>query len=171
VINVKRNDSWTAENDLLLAKTVLDYVRSGKTQLEAFVAIGTILHRTSSACSVRWNLVVRKQYSEEIKEAKLNSKKPNSIADNQCNFYLTENVQVPQLLETKKPFYDLARSIEDVELAFNELKKDNLKLQMENVTLREKLNSQPDQNVLNTLLKLLDRARELGIINNESPAV
>lgn len=65
-----RQDSWTKEEDQLLAKTVLNYIRTGKTQLDAFQEVGKQLSRTGAACGFRWNATVRKLYEKEIEEAK-----------------------------------------------------------------------------------------------------
>lgn len=61
-----RQDSWTDENDLLLAETVLRHVREGSTQLNAFEEVGDKLNRTASACGFRWNAVVREQYEKAL---------------------------------------------------------------------------------------------------------
>lgn len=65
-----RQDAWTAENDLLLAETILRHVREGSTQLNAFEEVGDKLNRTSAACGFRWNAVVRHQYEKALDLAK-----------------------------------------------------------------------------------------------------
>ncbi|WP_031408074.1 RsfA family transcriptional regulator [Geobacillus vulcani] len=65
-----RQDAWSHEEDVLLAETVLQYIREGKTQLAAFEVVGRQLHRTAAACGFRWNAEVRKRYLEAIKQAK-----------------------------------------------------------------------------------------------------
>ncbi|MBB6282060.1 RsfA family transcriptional regulator [Geobacillus subterraneus] len=65
-----RQDAWTKEEDELLADVVLQYIREGGTQLEAFAEVGRRLSRTAAACGFRWNSYVRKQYKEEIEQAK-----------------------------------------------------------------------------------------------------
>lgn len=65
-----RQDSWTDDNDLLLASTVLQNIRNGGTQLAAFKEVAKLLARTPAACGFRWNSYVRKQYQEEIQQAK-----------------------------------------------------------------------------------------------------
>lgn len=65
-----RQDAWTKEEDELLANVVLQYIREGGTQLEAFAEVGRRLSRTAAACGFRWNSYVRKQYKEEIEQAK-----------------------------------------------------------------------------------------------------
>ncbi|PFI75189.1 RsfA family transcriptional regulator [Bacillus cereus] len=75
---ISRHDSWTNDNDLLLAKIVLKNIRSGKTQLAAFKEVAKQLNRTPAACGFRWNSYVRKQYEEEIQQAKQNRKLGNN---------------------------------------------------------------------------------------------
>lgn len=70
-----RQDAWTKEEDILLAETVLRFIRNGETQLDAFKQIAEQLSRTSAACGFRWNATVRKQYIDAIKTAKENRKK------------------------------------------------------------------------------------------------
>ncbi|MFZ3591484.1 RsfA family transcriptional regulator [Bacillus sp. DJP31] len=65
-----RQDSWTEEDDLLLAETVLRHVREGSTQLNAFEEVGDQLNRTASACGFRWNAVVREQYEKALELSK-----------------------------------------------------------------------------------------------------
>ena len=65
-----RQDAWMEENDILLAETVLRHVREGSTQLSAFEEVGDALNRTAAACGFRWNAVVRRDYEQELEDAK-----------------------------------------------------------------------------------------------------
>ncbi|WP_028398906.1 RsfA family transcriptional regulator [Ectobacillus panaciterrae] len=65
-----RQDAWTEDEDLLLAEVVLRHIRESGTQLSAFKEVGRSLSRTPAACGFRWNSSVRKQYKEQIEEAK-----------------------------------------------------------------------------------------------------
>ncbi|MFC0296191.1 RsfA family transcriptional regulator [Geobacillus jurassicus] len=65
-----RQDAWSHEEDVLLAETVLQYIREGKTQLAAFEDVGRQLHRTAAACGFRWNAEVRKRHLDAIEQAK-----------------------------------------------------------------------------------------------------
>lgn len=69
-----RQDAWTGEEDELLANVVLSNIRTGGTQLKAFEEVGKQLSRTASACGFRWNACVRRQYKEEILQAKTQRK-------------------------------------------------------------------------------------------------
>ncbi|EEK47221.1 RsfA family transcriptional regulator [Bacillus cereus ATCC 10876] len=75
---ISRQDSWTDDNDLLLASTVLQNIRNGGTQLAAFKEVAKLLARTPAACGFRWNSYVRKQYQEEIQLAKQDRKMGNN---------------------------------------------------------------------------------------------
>ncbi|WP_053219775.1 RsfA family transcriptional regulator [Virgibacillus senegalensis] len=69
-MNNTRQDAWSQDEDILLAETVLRYIREGKTQLEAFKEVANRLSRTPAACGFRWNASIRKQYQQEIQLAK-----------------------------------------------------------------------------------------------------
>ncbi|WP_164669107.1 RsfA family transcriptional regulator [Virgibacillus doumboii] len=69
-MNATRQDAWTDDEDIILAETVLRYIREGKTQLEAFKEVAERLSRTSAACGFRWNASIRKRYQEAIDFAK-----------------------------------------------------------------------------------------------------
>jgi RsfA family transcription factor len=70
-----RQDAWSAEEDLILAETVLNYIKDGKTQMEAFRDVAEQLSRTPAACGFRWNATIRKDYHEAIAAAKAERKK------------------------------------------------------------------------------------------------
>ncbi|MBE5107310.1 RsfA family transcriptional regulator [Bacillus thuringiensis] len=80
---ISRQDSWTSDNDLLLATIVLQNIHDGGTQLAAFKEVAKQLARTPAACGFRWNSYLRKQYEEEIKQAKQNRKVENNISPSQ----------------------------------------------------------------------------------------
>lgn len=65
-----RQDSWSLDEDNLLAEVVLRYIREGSTQLKAFEEVGERLSRTAAACGFRWNSFVRKQFRDAIIHAK-----------------------------------------------------------------------------------------------------
>lgn len=65
-----RSDEWTKREDEFLVQTILEYVRYGKTQLEAFEDIGDKLDRSAAACGFRWNKELRKNYTEELRIAR-----------------------------------------------------------------------------------------------------
>lgn len=69
-MNRTRQDAWTSDEDVILADTVLQYIREGKTQLEAFKDVANQLSRTSAACGFRWNATIRKNYQEVVNTAK-----------------------------------------------------------------------------------------------------
>ena len=80
---ISRQDSWTNDNDLLLASTVLQNIRNGGTQLAAFKEVTKRLNRTPAACGFRWNSYVRKQYQGEIQRAKQDRKVGKNISSSQ----------------------------------------------------------------------------------------
>lgn len=77
-----RQDAWIEENDVLLAETVLRHVREGSTQLSAFEEVGDALNRTAAACGFRWNAVVRRDYEDDLEEAKKERKQAMRMLGN-----------------------------------------------------------------------------------------
>jgi prespore-specific regulator len=61
---------WTEEEDRLLKETVLEAIRLGGTQIEAFEKVGEKLNRTPGSCGFRWNAVVKQQDPHSFLEAK-----------------------------------------------------------------------------------------------------
>lgn len=78
-----RQDSWSHEDDLLLAETVLRHIREGSTQLKAFEEVGHHLNRTAAACGFRWNAEVRDKYKKAIELAKKQRKERQRLFANQ----------------------------------------------------------------------------------------
>lgn len=72
-----RQDAWTKDEDIILADTVIHYIKEGKTQLEAFRDVAEQLSRTFSACGFRWNATLRKSYQSGIQHAKEERKQKN----------------------------------------------------------------------------------------------
>lgn len=119
---ISRQDSWTNDNDLLLASTVLQYIRNGGTQLAAFKEVAKLLNRTPAACGFRWNSYVRKQYQEEIQQAKQNRKMGNNIPlspsekeKNSLSITLDDIILFLQNYKKTNEFTNLQNQIENLE--------------------------------------------------------
>ncbi len=130
-----RQDAWTKEEDELLAETVLQFIKNGNTQLEAFKAVAVKLSRTPAACGFRWNANVRKKYEKEIELAKEERKKMTTRAlkqlDMERNMKDDAIESAIQLLEKLK---------EKVPGGINGVRSDELlRLQKENEKLMEQL--------------------------------
>jgi hypothetical protein len=61
---------WNEEEDKYLIRMVIEGVRHGSTQQEAFERAGFALSRTSRACAFRWNSKLRAVNNEAFKEAR-----------------------------------------------------------------------------------------------------
>ncbi|MEH7223133.1 RsfA family transcriptional regulator [Bacillus sp. JJ1566] len=94
-----RQDAWSHEDDLLLAETVLRYIREGGTQLAAFDEVGDKLNRTSAACGFRWNAEVRNNYEQAIAIAK-KQRKERKRALERLNKENTVTNEKPVIQET-----------------------------------------------------------------------
>jgi len=153
---LSRQDSWTNDNDLLLASTVLQNIRNGGTQLTAFKEVAKLLNRTPAACGFRWNSYVRKQYQEEIQQAKQNREAGNNISPSQ----------------QKKETNSLSMTLDDIILFLQNYKKTyeftNLQsqiknLETENQSLLQRVTMYEEE--YRMLLNHIDKTRSLVEIN------
>lgn len=119
---ISRQDSWTNDNDLLLASTVLQNIRNGGTQLAAFKEVAKLLTRTPAACGFRWNSYLRKQYQVEIRQAKQNRKVGNDISPsppkketNPLSMTLDDIIIFLQNYEERNELTNLQNQIENLE--------------------------------------------------------
>nr|WP_149454469.1 hypothetical protein [Pasteuria penetrans] len=74
-MSVKRQDAWTEEDDMELARVTLRHIEEGGTQLSAFEEVARKLGRTPAACGFRWNSSVRKSFETAIQIAKAKRQK------------------------------------------------------------------------------------------------
>ena len=153
---LSRQDSWTNDKDLLLTSTVLQNIRNGGTQLTAFKEVAKLLNRTPAACGFRWNSYVRKQYQEEIQQAKQNRKGGNNISPSQ----------------QKKETNSLSMTLDDIILFLQNYKKTyeftNLQsqiktLETENHSLLQRVTMYEEE--YRMLLNHIDKTRSLVEIN------
>ncbi len=156
-----RQDAWSHEDDLLLAETVLRYVREGGTQLAAFDEVGDKLNRTSAACGFRWNAEVRNNYEQAITIAKKQRKERKRALErmNKENEIANETPMIKEtFVETPAPQYveevsaelipsSNSISLEDCisflsslrhhDLLSNQLEMENNRLRRENESLKQ----------------------------------
>ncbi|CAH1221151.1 hypothetical protein PAECIP111891_05126 [Paenibacillus allorhizoplanae] len=66
----RNNEMLLHENDAILAGIVLKHIRQGSYELKAFSEAAERLGSSISACSFRWNCVVRAEHEEAIDAAK-----------------------------------------------------------------------------------------------------
>lgn len=62
---VDKKKKWTEEEEKILFDTVLDFLKDGKTQKEAFSEAAHSIGRTPGACSFRWNNKLKKNLNME----------------------------------------------------------------------------------------------------------
>ena len=195
----RRHDAWTPEDDLLLAETVLRYIREGGTQLAAFEEVANKLNRTPAACGFRWNAEVRKQYTEAIELAKKQRKEHKKSPEKQKKHIISKvsphapaNEQLTSSEDTNSSCFSphpitvdqcilflqgLKQSYEQSHTLFEEnkrLKMENEELRLRNSKLGEKLRkiSQTQQSVqedYEMLIKIIKRAQELSREEGISP--
>jgi prespore-specific regulator len=186
-----RQDAWTHEDDLLLAETVLRYIREGGTQLEAFEEVGDKLNRTAAACGFRWNAEVRKNFEQAISMAKKHRKERKRALDRMKKELkpLEKNKQPEPTLPALLPAPSSSITIDDcitfltnLKLETNQsetlkaeneiLKQENENLLMKNKELELKLQKLSEQQATmqedyHTLVKIMDRARRLVLLDDD----
>ncbi|MFU0790847.1 RsfA family transcriptional regulator [Virgibacillus proomii] len=134
-MNATRQDAWTKDEDILLADTVLRYIREGKTQLEAFKEVAQKLSRTPAACGFRWNATIRKQYEQEVQSAKEERKKGN-----RNNFWSTAKSHDQDTIETAILLLEKMKSnIGQEDASQYRVQEQTKQLERENLHLKEKL--------------------------------
>ncbi|MED2737866.1 hypothetical protein [Bacillus toyonensis] len=94
-----KSRNWTDEQDSLLKEVVLEAMRNGTTQLEAFEIVAEQTNRTPGSVGFRWNNTVRKTASKEIEIIKRGQKRNTNQKHNNKNKHKTHNDDTP----TKQP--------------------------------------------------------------------
>lgn len=162
---MKRSDSWSSRDDNLLTQTVLSYIESGKTQLQAFDDTGDYLRRTPAACGFRWNSFLRQNFKKEVYEAK-NNKSKNKSSKSSSNIQSQVNIDsIIEYLHTLKQ--DLLLSEAQIRL---------IKVKIQDVSLeidsrRSEMSLDASQN-RDALAALIAKASELGLFeHNKKPAI
>ncbi|SEC10314.1 hypothetical protein [Paenibacillus sp. GP183] len=186
-----RNDSWTQDNDKVLADTVLMHIRDGSTQLAAFESAAECLQRTSAACGFRWNSEVRKRYESEIKQSKIQRQSLKAEKIGKYSAAKTILAEGTELFVTVSKEQEITQSINETDYLDQIIKlAQDQKIQLVNMakqikTLNEQLRqqemkierlkreldeakAQPSELTVNedyqTLLQILQRARQIGAI-------
>lgn len=152
-MTVKRQDAWTAEDDLILAEVTLRHIREGGTQLSAFEEVAERLGRTPAACGFRWNSAVRKQYDAAIQIAKSQRQKRNqervrisssqTLPDTSVNMNIpASRVEFEEYKDLSDPIYSLdhiIRYLRQHKNEMTELKRQQKQLEKELVEREEYL--------------------------------
>lgn len=133
-----RQDAWSKEEDHLLAETVLQYIKNGNTQLEAFKEVASKLGRTPAACGFRWNATIRKQYEEAIQYAKEERKKMSSKT---LHGFITEANHDKYTIES------VITMLEKMKLKMPEEEKDGIREQEKTIEQLQKENEQLTEQV------------------------
>ncbi|MCQ6529871.1 Rha family transcriptional regulator [Bacillus mycoides] len=65
-----RYDSWSENENELLASVMLKHIRKGNTTGKAYKEVGRKLRRTPDACRAQWNRTLRPIYADEAQKAR-----------------------------------------------------------------------------------------------------
>lgn len=89
----QRNDEMMIhENDAILAEITLKHIRQGSYELKAFSEAAERIGSSISACSFRWNCIVRQGHEEAINTAKAERiQQRNSVRNKAGYLYLIRN--------------------------------------------------------------------------------
>ena len=167
-MDIERKDAWQPSEDQFLAQTVLEHIRRGNTQLNAFEDVSERLGRSAAACGFRWNSTVRKEYEDAIKEAKefkRNSlKKTRKPIENQI---LVSNLSEDNTITIEQVKYAINRIQEHIRSMRQELDKRSNEINF----IQQKLDilMKPEHKLsedYNTLIEILKRARSLGALKS-----
>lgn len=177
-MTTSRQDAWSADEDLLLAELVLSHIRGGSTQLKAFEEAGKKLKRTAAACGFRWNSNIRKQYKEEINQAKKARKQlkmgeaPATTTDPQEmeNNQLAQQPSSTILANATSLLGEIEKELAELDSYKTEnkrLKEEIRNLEALNVTANEKVKEvvekyQQLKKDYHSLMYLLDKARKIA---------
>ncbi|WP_077614624.1 RsfA family transcriptional regulator [Caenibacillus caldisaponilyticus] len=180
-----RQDAWSHEDDLLLAETVLRHIREGSTQLEAFEEVGDKLNRTGAACGFRWNAIVRKKYEKAIELAKKQRKELKRTQQRRPRVYAAAaSAPVPSAGDQTLTLNDVIAFLQNFQTHdFNadQLAKENEALKAKNRELEEqvanlekelnklKKNHQTIEEDYQALINIMDRARRMVMLEDDSP--
>ncbi|RBP25452.1 MULTISPECIES: RsfA family transcriptional regulator [Bacillus] len=153
---ISRQDSWTNDNDSLLATIVLQNIRDGGTQLAAFKEVAKQLARTPAACGFRWNSCLRKQYEEEIQQAKQNQKTGNNKSPIQQT---KETNSLSITLDDIIIFLQNYKAVSEV----NDLQQQIEYLTAENKSLLQRLTTYEEE--YRMLINHIDKTRNLIVVD------
>ncbi|OPH61774.1 hypothetical protein BC351_00600 [Paenibacillus ferrarius] len=162
-----REDAWTDSHDSVLAETVLRHIKTGSTQLAAFEQTGLKLNRTAAACGFRWNKELRKQYHNDINEAKLfRVKQKEQKREVFVTFLKTQENNGNHYLDAFNQIIKIAR---EQAQKFDQLLSENAKLNFEIMELKKHKESANTQTInrdfgaedIQAFLKIMSRARNL----------
>ena len=163
-ILLPRSDSWAEEQDLLLAKIVLKYIRDGKTQKDAFEEAGSQLSRTAAACSYRWNNEIKDKYESAVeiaKKTRLQMIKTGKVTVQQEEEepIINSPFAMPQRSQ-KSMTSPLLAQISEVFQAYEKLKEENEALKNHIQSMESARNQM--ENDYKTMLEIMERTRKVG---------
>jgi prespore-specific regulator len=160
----ERKDSWTDQDDTILAQVVIKHASTGSTQLAAFKEVAERIGRSSSACGFRWNSEVRKQYDDAFKQAVASRESKGKTRKQRI---VNEVSPVAEQIIKVEHTEILKKSLEDIAKAFEGVIEENQRLTNENEQLKAKQTANSED--LLALMKLIEHAKTLGMLQN--PAV
>ncbi len=171
-----RQDAWSHDEDLLLAETVLRFIREGGTQLQSFEQVGVELSRTAAACGFRWNSFVRKRYKEAIELAKQARKESKgTVVEREIKEETVEKditlQEVIQFLQRQKQ--DRKKNVEKENEALKremeQLQQQITKIHAEKLVLIERLHTVEED--YKSFIEIMERARKMTFLEDREKKI
>ncbi|MGY4690440.1 RsfA family transcriptional regulator [Salibacterium sp. K-3] len=170
-----RQDAWSDRDDRFLADTILQHIRKGSTQLNAFDEAGDALDRTSAACGFRWNAIVRAKYKDEIKTAKRERKQYLRHSARTAVSNVKNRTEPSEVSSVESIIEALAELEKQLESSLTETTGETItRLESRNRELQEeidRINSdyQAVKQDYETIISMMNRAREMAVTEETDP--
>jgi RsfA family transcription factor len=127
-----KSKKWTQEEEKILTNTVLQFLKDGRTQKEAFEEAAQSIVRTEGACSFRWNNKLKKNLQKPEKEPDdMSPVEGNLTLDDCIRFLKNYNVEEEAALENKRlkaEQAELQSRFQNADDVFHSLKSDYTQL-------------------------------------------
>lgn len=114
----KLRKSWTTQDNILLAETIVKVVNSGKTFSDAYREAGKLLGRSPFACEKQWRDKLKSKYISQIKKSTAATKKLKTNPKSNSN---TNPIPKPINMNETLTVNEVLQSIFSQNLTSNEL--------------------------------------------------
>lgn len=187
LLTVRTRARWTADEDETLVGVIRQHMESGSSLTAAFAAAAELLPgRTAAACGFRWNTELKNHYTLPVQPRRGRRQrqadgnpKPSRTADNAASSASSiRKTQLPaalsQLLDAvpkvQMLFANLTRELTGCRDKLKLVEKENKELR-QRISALEALSDAAAQADLETLHRLLQRARQLNLTAPENTVV
>jgi prespore-specific regulator len=157
-VSAIRQDAWTEQDDRMLAEVTIRHIKEGGTQLSAFAEVGQQIGRTQAACGFRWNSFLRKQYEQDIRQAKM--QRQRAQLEKRKLTISKEHTGVERRSYKSPDGTTFLQLAEQMQQWLNKLRELDLQLASSTAEVERLRKENEDYRVL---LQLLDKARAMSV--------